>query len=130
MNISKFSLTSSALVFALVLGQGATAEETSKLKNVEAKDEAAIQAMARSKTFYYPKRLTQYGQLEYIFINATNGTEFCEEEGYSDATGGSILCGEDESSYSNFNWWNQQWEAKSTGSKNQCYPLYRSITCR
>ena len=82
------------------------------------------------KTFYYPKRHNQYGRLDYIFINATNGTQFCKEEGYRNATGGSILCGEDESSYTDFDWYAQAWKSKATGSKNQCYPLYRTITCQ
>ena len=96
------------------------AEEMNKIET-----QAAV-----AKTFYYPKRANQYGQLDYIFINATNGTQFCKEEGYYNATGGSILCGEDESSYTNFDWYSQSWKSKSTGSKNQCYPMYRSITCR
>jgi len=83
-----------------------------------------------SKTFYYPKRPNQYGQMDYIFIDATNGTQFCQEEGYRNAIGGSILCGEDESSYITFDWYQKNWVAKNTGSKNQCYPLYRSITCQ
>lgn len=126
----KISLAPIAIISALIFSFSLTADESKKSENIEMKDIAAMEAMARSRTFYYPKRYTQYGQLEYIFINAANGTQFCEEEGYSDAIGGSILCGEDESSYSNYNWYAQQWQAQSTGSKNQCYPLYRSITCR
>ncbi len=103
------------------------ADEVDNVKNesLHLETQAAV-----SKTFYYPKRHNQYGQLDYLFINATNGTQFCKEEGYRNAIGGSILCGEDESSYTNFDWYAQTWKSKSTGSKNQCYPLYRSITCR
>lgn len=102
-------------------------------QNIDTKDEKArkIETQAAvAKTFYYPKRPNQYGQLDYIFIEAKNGTQFCKEEGYRNATGGSIYCGEDESTYVEFDWYSQTWKSKSTGSKNQCYPLYRSITCK
>ncbi|MCW8875576.1 MAG: hypothetical protein OQJ89_06025 [Kangiellaceae bacterium] len=99
------------------------------LKSTETVSKIETQA-AVARTFYYPKRANQYGQVDYIFINATNGTQFCKEQGYYNATAGSILCGEDESSYTNFDWYSQSWKAKSTGSKNQCYPLYRTITCK
>lgn len=91
--------------------------------------DARVSSTQDYRSFYYPKRPNQYGQLDYIFINATNGTKFCEEEGYADAIGGSIGCGEDESSYVTFDWYAQQWKSQSTGSKNQCYPMYRTITC-
>jgi len=99
-------------------------------ENVEKKNTKLEIQAAAAKTFYYPKRPNQYGRLDYIFIEAKNGTQFCKEEGYRNATGGSIYCGEDESTYVEFDWYSQSWKSKSTGSKNQCYPLYRSITCQ
>jgi hypothetical protein len=86
---------------------------------------AFISAAGADEIFWYPQRLN-----EYIFITATNGDKFCEEEGYGEMSGGTILCGEDEASYADYNWYSQRWEMKATGSKNQCYPLLRSIYCR
>lgn len=117
------------IISSLISTQLYATESEAQLKQESAKPNLEVQA-AVSRTFYYPKRANQYGQIDYIFINATNGTQFCKEEGYYNAIGGSILCGEDESSYTNFDWYLQSWKSKSTGSKNQCYPLYRTITCQ
>lgn len=84
-----------------------------------------ISVAGASEAFWYPQRLG-----EYIFITATNGDKFCEEEGYGEMYYGHILCGEDEASYVTYNWYSSQWEYDDTGSKNQCYPLFRSIYCR
>ncbi len=81
------------------------------------------------QTFIAPKRANQWGTLKMIFINSTTGTKFCEEEGWEVMTGGTIYCGEDESGYVNYSFSQQRWVAQSTGSKNQCYPLYATITC-
>ena len=82
-----------------------------------------------AQTFYMPKRANQYGTLKLIFIDYRNGEEFCEEEGYSHAIGGTVYCGEDESSYVSFDWGTQSWRSKSTGSANGCWPMWASITC-
>ena len=86
-------------------------------------------SFAGTETFHLPKRENQHGYNKLIFINATNGNEFCEEEGYNKLIGGSIYCGEDESYYVTYNWSQQRWISKATGSKNQCYPLYASMIC-
>ena len=86
---------------------------------------ALISAAGADEIFWNPKRLN-----EYIFITATNGDKFCEEEGYGEMSGGTILCGEDEASYVTYDWYSRQWVYDDTGSKNQCYPLFRAIYCR
>lgn len=120
------TVTLSIAVATAVLATSAPANQTPA--EIEQAD-SRMTASQDYRSFYYPKRPNQYGQLDYIFINATNGTQFCEEEGYRDAIGGSIGCGEDESSYVTYDWYQQRWESQSTGSKNQCYPVYRTITC-
>ncbi|GAA4346920.1 hypothetical protein [Kangiella taiwanensis] len=120
------TVTLSIAVATAVLATSASANQTPA--EIEQAD-SRMTASQDYRSFYYPKRPNQYGQLDYIFINATNGTQFCEEEGYRDAIGGSIGCGEDESSYVTYDWYQQRWESQSTGSKNQCYPVYRTITC-
>ncbi|MDG9667762.1 hypothetical protein ONV78_08470 [Hahella sp. CR1] len=117
------ALAASCMVCTLSLTQIASASD--RVAQVD-----VAQMAAAERSFYYPQRMNQYGRTDYIFIDATNGTQFCKEEGYNNSVGGSILCGEDESSYITFDWYQQQWVSKSTGSKNQCYPLYRTITCR
>lgn len=87
---------------------------------------------AAETTYSYPKTTNQYGQLKYIFVSATNGSGFCEEKkGYpSRIIAGEMFCGEDESSYNEFDWNTKTWISKSTGSKNQCYPIFKQITCK
>lgn len=82
-----------------------------------------------AETFWMPKRADQNGNQRLFFINYTNGEEFCEEEGYNHAIGGTIYCGEDESGYNTFNWSAQVWQYQSTGSANGCWPLFASIIC-
>ena len=85
-----------------------------------------------STTYHYPKSTNQYNQQDYIFVNATNGTQFCKEKKGSQSRiiDGEMFCGEDESSYNEFDWSSQSWYSKSTGSKNQCYPIFKEITCQ
>ncbi|QHJ11438.1 hypothetical protein FX988_01667 [Paraglaciecola mesophila] len=82
-------------------------------------------------TYHYPKSTNQYGQLDFIFVTATNGSGFCEEkkQTYSKIIAGEMFCGEDESSYNEFDWSSKTWVSKPTGSKNQCYPIFKQITC-
>ncbi|MEI8649118.1 hypothetical protein P4S73_16470 [Paraglaciecola sp. Hal342] len=39
----------------------------------------SVNALAAT-TYHYPKSTNQYGQLDYIFVTATNGSGFCEEK--------------------------------------------------
>jgi len=93
---------------------------------------AAVSAQSfatSSATFNHPTVMTTSGSSSAFFVNATNGEYFCEGFGFEQMTSGTIKCGEDESSYANFNWNDKAWEYEDTGSKNQCYPLFASITC-
>ncbi|CAM4237128.1 hypothetical protein [Pseudoalteromonas byunsanensis] len=86
---------------------------------------------ATSATTYYSPRVWVRGYLESFFVNPTNGNQFCEERGHNqEVTGSTIKCGEDESSYANYDWYGKAWTKKSTGSKNQCYQLYSTIKCQ
>lgn len=86
---------------------------------------------AAETTYSNPKRANNYGYTKSIFVTATNGSQFCKEikGGNSRMVNAEMKCGEDESSYVEFDWGTQQWKSKSTGSKNQCYPLFEKITC-
>lgn len=65
-----------------------------------------------------------------FFVGSLSGNQFCKEQGYKkEVTGSTVKCGEDESSYAQYDWYDSAWTSKSTGSKNQCYPLYASIKC-
>lgn len=77
-----------------------------------------------------PKVKDQNGRTRLIFINATNGTAYCESLNFRDAVGGTIYCGEDEDTYNTYDWYSKEWVSKDTGSKNQCYPLYKTIICK
>ena len=90
----------------------------------------SVHAQATSSaTFTDPTVMTINGSEESFFVNATNGEYFCEGFGFNSMSGGTIQCGEDESAYANYNWYNKVWEYEDTGSKNQCYPLFKTITC-
>ncbi|GAA0368936.1 hypothetical protein GCM10009092_36490 [Bowmanella denitrificans] len=88
---------------------------------------------AEQVTYKYPtKAASGSSYAKYIFVSATNGTQFCKEmRGNSNdrIVAGEMLCGEDESSYAEFDPVSQTWQVKSTGSKNQCYPVFKEITC-
>ena len=84
--------------------------------------------------YHAPKAKLPNGQFDEILINATNGTQYCRSLGHSarntEGDGGSIACGEDESSYANYNFFSGRWESEGTGGSNQCYPLYKTIECK
>lgn len=87
-------------------------------------------ARASAVTYYGPKVWVN-GRLEAFWLNYINGTEFCRARGHSDqVSGGTILCGEDEDAFAEFNWYSKTWGMKSSGSANQCYPLYATIKCQ
>ena len=84
--------------------------------------------------YHNPQVEYRPGRYDQFFVNQLNGTTFCRTLGHAarntEGDGGSITCGEDESSYANFNYSTQSWEQDSTGSANRCYPLYKTIQCR
>ncbi|AOT11034.1 hypothetical protein [Pseudoalteromonas luteoviolacea] len=86
---------------------------------------------ASSVVTYYGPRVWVNGRLQQFFVGPTNGNQFCEERGHNqEVSGSTITCGEDESSYANYDWYGKSWVYKSTGSKNQCYQLYATIKCQ
>ncbi|MBB1365217.1 hypothetical protein H5154_02245 [Pseudoalteromonas sp. SR44-5] len=87
--------------------------------------------LVNTATTYYSPKVWINGHLEQFFVGSTNGNQFCEERGHNqEISGSTITCGEDESAYGDFDWYNQSWDMKSTGSKNQCYQLYATIKCQ
>ena len=65
-----------------------------------------------------------------FFVSFISGNQFCKERGHKrEITGSTVKCGEDEYEYAEYDWYGSTWVSKSTGSKNQCYPLYASIKC-
>jgi hypothetical protein len=84
--------------------------------------------------YHTPMAKNQYGQFKEIFISSTNGTQFCRTLGHrarnTSGDGGDISCGEDESSFTEYDFYARRWISKSTGSANQCYPLYKTIECK
>jgi len=87
--------------------------------------------LATKSVVYYGPQVWVNGRLKKFFVNATNGDQFCEDRGHSrEVNGSTITCGEDESSYGNYNWSGRYWTYQSTGSANKCYPLYATIKCQ
>ena len=82
-----------------------------------------------SATFNEPTVMTSHGYDKAMHLTTLNGRKFCESFGFSEVTGGTIACGEDESSYADYDWATSTWNLTDTGSKNQCYVLFESITC-
>ncbi len=84
--------------------------------------------------YHAPMAKTQFGTFKEIFVDATNGTQFCRTLGHqarnTSGDGGEITCGEDESSFARYDFYGRQWVTQSTGSANQCYPLYKTIECK
>ncbi len=80
-----------------------------------------------SKTFHNPRRNNQFNTSLGIWLSNTNGNQYCKEHGGSKMISHTVGCGEDESSYVEFK--NGKWLSKSSGSTNQCYDIFKSITC-
>lgn len=95
---------------------------------------ASATAMAAEQvTYKYPtKQDAVNGQEAAIFLTTENGAQFCKEARGVNSdrmVSAEMVCGEDESAYIEFNRSTLQWRLKATGSKNQCYPLFKEITC-
>ncbi|MEM7134135.1 MAG: S8 family serine peptidase [Chloroflexota bacterium] len=80
-----------------------------------------------SETFQSPLRPNQFDTSLRIWSSVTNGNQFCQEEGFEKMAAGLIGCGEDESSYVEFR--EENWLSRPSGSKNQCYDIFHSISC-
>jgi len=84
--------------------------------------------------YHNPQARYANGRYDQIFVSSTNGTAFCRAMGHrarnTSGDGGSITCGEDESSYAEYNFSTRRWVSKNTGGSNQCYPLYKTIECK
>ncbi|WP_405630273.1 hypothetical protein [Pseudoalteromonas sp. Ld20] len=93
--------------------------------------EQKLGATRRSSTVIYNNPTVRVNNsYRNMFVGSLTGNQFCKERGHKqEVTGSTIKCGEDESAYANYDWYDSQWVLKSTGSKNQCYPLYASIKC-
>ncbi len=101
---------------------------------VEVKDAGSYLTPGGTYIYHTPMAVTQYGTSKEIFVSSTNGTAFCRALGHSarntSGDGGEITCGEDESSFAEYDWYGSRWVTKSTGSANQCYPLYKTFECK
>ncbi|KZN58565.1 hypothetical protein [Pseudoalteromonas luteoviolacea] len=130
------------IVLGLLAGlSSVVSAQTINLENVDngsvAFEKAEVTIAANQGVFssgvvtYYSPRVWVNGRLQSFFVGATNGNQFCEERGHNqEVSGSTIKCGEDESSYANYDWYGKSWVYKSTGSKNQCYQLYATIKCQ
>ncbi|NOU52201.1 hypothetical protein HG263_16855 [Pseudoalteromonas sp. JBTF-M23] len=140
----KTTIALGLLAFTSTLALAQEAESVTLLNNVEqiegegvTFDKAVVEVakvsdtLVTTSTTYYNPRVWVGSYLDNFFVNYLNGNQFCRERGHrEEADGSTIKCGEDESSYAEYNWYAKSWENKSTGSKNQCYPLYATIKCQ
>jgi len=65
----------------------------------------------------------------HIWDGAWNAYGYCYSKGYDDAASFTTTCGEDERTFVNYAGGNR-WTTRDSGSKNQCYPILDSVTCR
>ena len=63
-----------------------------------------------------------------IWAGAYNAYGYCYMKGFDDALTYTTSCGEDEMSFAEYKGGNK-WSTRSSGSKNQCYPILDSVTC-
>ena len=80
-----------------------------------------------NQTFNAPRRRNQFNTSLRIWTSTINGNQFCQEEGFDRMAAYSTGCGEDESSYVDYT--DGNWNSRSSGSKNQCYDIFSSVTC-
>lgn len=122
------------VVFASVSIASATSAEeqsTSFVKKHVEFEKAEDSALMTSTVTYYTPQVYINGRLQRIWIDFTNGTQFCRQNGHSNQVdGGTIYCGEDEDSFADYDWYAGKWIFQDSGSANQCYPLFSTIKCR
>lgn len=130
--LSSISIAQAANV-AVTTNPNQTAVSYSKVF-IDVRDAGSYLRQGGVYIYHAPKAKLANGQFDQIFINSLNGTQFCRALGHrarnTEGDGGSITCGEDESSYANYNFYSGRWETQSTGGANQCYPLYKTIECK
>ncbi len=101
---------------------------------IQVKDTGSTLTAGGTYIYHRPMARNQFGQFKEIFINASNGTQFCRALGHrarnTSGDGGEITCGEDESSFVGYDSFSRRWVSQSTGGANQCYPLYKTIECK
>ncbi len=91
-------------------------------------DEIKIYDYSHNGHFLNPTRDNQYGTEMEIWATQTNGNQLCREIGYTSMSWYENGCGEDESSFLEYR--NGDWMSKSSGSANQCYPIFSKVVCR
>ena len=101
---------------------------------IGARDTGSSLSATGAYIYHAPQARLSNGTYRDIFVNATNGSQFCRALGHAarntEGDGGSITCGEDESAYANYNFFGGRWDSTGTGGSNQCYPLYKTIVCK
>ncbi|MCF7499722.1 MULTISPECIES: hypothetical protein [unclassified Pseudoalteromonas] len=103
---------------------------TSFTRSTTSVEQVAGSATSLSTATYLNPVVRVNNSYRNFFVGSLSGNQFCKEQGHKEeVTGSSVKCGEDESSYAEYDWYDSAWVSKSTGSKNQCYPLYASIKC-
>jgi hypothetical protein len=83
---------------------------------------------AKEVDFTNVKAVNDYGVSLSIWNGAYNAYGFCRSKGYEDAVKFTKTCGEDEMTFVNYA--NGRWVAKDSGSKNKCYDILESVTCK
>lgn len=87
-----------------------------------------VNAEAREVDFSNVKAVNDYGVSLSIWDGAYNAYGFCRSKGYADAVNFTKTCGEDEMTFLNYS--NGRWSPKESGSKNRCYAILESVTCK
>ena len=85
---------------------------------------------AQADVTFYNVTASYLGYEREIWLTAANGFAYCDARGYNMMVAFTGSCGEDESSYLDHVFETKTWIPRSSGTRNGCYPLYSSITCR
>lgn len=82
------------------------------------------------KKFNNPTRWNEvnHNAAHKIWMTDASGHQFCQENGYKIMADYLIGCGEDETSFVKFSS-DLGWYVKESGTTNQCYSIFESITC-
>ncbi|AKQ66108.1 hypothetical protein A176_003020 [Myxococcus hansupus] len=86
--------------------------------------------VAQADATFYNVTANYQGYEREIWLTAANGFAYCEARGYRVMVAFTGVCGEDESAYLDHVFGTTTWIPRSSGSRNGCYPLFSSITCR
>ena len=124
----------SGLIAALLsCGVSANANEidveanTSFTRSTTSVEQVAGSATSLSTATYLNPVVRVNDSYRNFFVGSLSGNQFCKEQGHKEeVTGSSVKCGEDESSYAEYDWYDSAWVSKH-GEQKWCYPLYASI---